>query len=232
MKETTITIQCKNTGKEYSVVPGTSLLQFLEICGYSGNKPALAAYVDNKLKELSYELFLAHSVEFLTIENEDGRRTYARSLSLLLQCAANRIFPQYQLTMDYTLPSGIYCEIREKESKEWQPGRGELTPILDLSQEELLALKEEVERLVKAALPLEKRKISTDKAIALYRSRGQNRKAELHQMRGEFYSSIYYLGEYGDTFYGPLAANTKDLGCFNLIKYNKGFCLQLPSYPE
>ena len=48
-------------------------------------------------------------------------------------------------------------------------------------------------------------------------------------MRGEFYSSIYYLGEYGDTFYGPLAANTKDLGCFNLIKYNKGFCLQLPS---
>ena len=57
MRETTITIQCKNTGKEYSVVPGTSLLQFLEICGYSGNKPALAAYVDNKLKELSYELF-------------------------------------------------------------------------------------------------------------------------------------------------------------------------------
>ena len=229
MKETTITIQCKNTGKEYSVVPGTSLLQFLEICGYSGNKPALAAYVDNKLKELSYELFLAHSVEFLTIENEDGRRTYARSLSLLLQCAANRIFPQYQLTMDYSLPSGIYCEIREKESKEWQPGRGELTPIIDLSQEELLALKEEMERLVKAALPLDKRKISTDKAIALYRSRGQNRKAELHRMRGEFYSSIYYLGEYGDTFYGPLAANTKDLGCFNLIKYNKGFCLQLPS---
>ena len=85
--------------------------------------------------------------------------------------------------MDYTLPSGIYCEIREKESKEWQPGRGELTPIIDLSQEELLALKEEMERLVKAALPLEKRKISTDKAIALYRSPGQNRKAQLHQMR-------------------------------------------------
>ena len=56
-----IRIHCKNTEQFYEVDPGTRLVDFMEKIGIK----ALAAHVDNQLKELSYELYMAHSIEFI-----------------------------------------------------------------------------------------------------------------------------------------------------------------------
>ena len=47
----------------------------------------LAAMVDNRLKSLDYVLYNPHQVEFIDYLHPDGRRTYVRSLSFLLQKA-------------------------------------------------------------------------------------------------------------------------------------------------
>ena len=78
-----IRIWCKNTGEYYQVEPGTDLATVMQMAGCD----ALAAYVDNQLKELGYPLYMAHSVEFLDYSHPDGRRCYKRSIYFVLQKA-------------------------------------------------------------------------------------------------------------------------------------------------
>ena len=85
-----IRIYCKNTKKFYKVTPGTPLEELRKETGVT----ALAAHVDNQLKELGYNLYMEHTVEFLDYTHPDGRRCYKRSLFLLLQKAIKELYPK------------------------------------------------------------------------------------------------------------------------------------------
>ena len=54
-----------------------------------------------------------HQVEFIGYNHPDGRRTYIRSLCFVLQNAIRELYPDKVLVIDHSLPSGLYCEIRE-----------------------------------------------------------------------------------------------------------------------
>ena len=77
--------------------------------------PVLAALVDNKLKSLDYKIINPHNVRFIGYDHPDGRRTYIRSLCFVLQNVVREMFPDKVLAIDYSLPSGLYCDIREPE---------------------------------------------------------------------------------------------------------------------
>ena len=47
-----VRVFCRNNGKFYEVAPGTELVELMEMAGID----ALAAYVDNQLKELGVNL--------------------------------------------------------------------------------------------------------------------------------------------------------------------------------
>ena len=74
--------------------------------------PVVAALVDNMLKELTFPIYTPHTIKFLDCTHPDGRRTYSRSLSFVLQKAAVDMFPGLHLFLDYTLPNGLYGELR------------------------------------------------------------------------------------------------------------------------
>lgn len=218
-----IRIYCKNNDTYYSVTPGTQLIDFVRETGYQGKYPVLAAYVDNKLKELGFPLYMAHSVEFIDISYPDGQRTYIRSLSFLLQKTVREMYKNYELVLDYSLPRGLYGELRKKDSE------GSIPETVELSSEELAAVKKRMQELVSADLPFIKSKATNQDAVNLFLSHGQTDKAKLHKFIGNFFVSVYYLDGYGDTFYGPLLYSTGYLDKFDLVKYNCGFCLQSPS---
>ena len=100
-----IRVYCKNTAKFYEIQPGTPLISLMEEIGIN----ALAAHVDNQLKELGYKLYMDHSIEFLDYTHSDGRRCYKRSLFFILQKALKDLYPNKQLILDYTLPNGSYA---------------------------------------------------------------------------------------------------------------------------
>ena len=113
-----LTISCINDGKDYDIELGQTLKAVSdEICKTVKDPktkvvyPVLAAYVDHKLKELSYSVFFSHNIEFIGYNTLDGKRTYIRSLSFLLESAVREVFPGMVLVIDHALPSGMYCEI-------------------------------------------------------------------------------------------------------------------------
>ncbi len=232
-KETNlIRVFCKNTGKDYVVNPGLKLVDFLNQIKYtapSGSR-ILAAYVDNQLKELSFPLFMAHSVEFLTIEQNDGRRTYQRSLCMVLQKAVYDLYPEYQLELDYTLPNGLYGELRVRGNCKTttEENIGVLPQSMTITDADVEKIRSRMQEIIDNDLPIIKTKQSSREAVSLFLRHGQTDKARLFETLGIFFISVYYLDGYGDTFYGPMLHSTGYINRFNLIKYNNGFCLQSP----
>ncbi|MDD4420260.1 MAG: nucleoside kinase [Bacteroidales bacterium] len=219
-----IRVFCKNTNKYYSTKPGTRLVDFLKEIKYrEGEHRVLAAYVNNQLKGLGFEFYIASTVDFLDITKEDGRRTYVRSLSFLLQRAIFDLYPDCLLSLDYTLPNGLYGELRDKKN---------FSLTVPTTDEDICKILDRMTKLVKENFLFIKIKKTNAEARALYESHGQQEKAKLLESIGSIFASVYYLDGYADTFYGPMLYSTGYLEAYNLIKYNGGFCLQAPvPYP-
>ena len=222
-----VRVFCRNNGKFYEVAPGTELVELMEMAGID----ALAAYVDNQLKELGYPLYMAHSVEFLDYTNSDGRRCYKRSIYFLLQKAVQDLYPNKQLILDYTLPNGGYGEIVDAPQAD-NPDDSlkiRMESVMELTEEEIARIKLRMQEIVDEDIPIIKRKLSNEEAVKLFKHNRQYDKARLIRDIGQFFVSVYFMGDCADTFYGPLLHSTGKIKKFNLMKYNKGFCVQFPS---
>lgn len=209
----TINLFCENTSQYIKCAPGTSLLELASQVQHNCKYTPLAAIVDNTLKELTYKVYTSHTVKFIDFTHPDGRRTYIRSLSFLIQKSVADLFPDCNLRFKYTLPNGLYGEFEER----------------DMTIEDIVKIKERMLHYIKLNLPFEKRKLPKDEAVSLFRANRAEAKAALAEGTGKFFITTYFLDGYADTFYGPLLTTTGCIDLFDIVPYDKGFCLQSPS---
>ncbi len=226
-----IRIFCENDRKYHKVPMGTDLQTLSEKTlrtvsdEKSGSElPVLAALVDNRLKELEFNIMMPHTIRFIGYNHPDGRRTYIRSLCFVLRNAVKEMFPDKVLGIDYSLPSGLYCEIHERKDKE--DGRPSIYYITD---EEIETLKSRMQEIIERDLPFRKVKMTFDEAQKLFLANGQDDKTQLLSSLGHYTYSVYFLDGEADTFYGPLVPSTGYLKVFDLMGFSNGFCLQFPA---
>ena len=225
-----IRIYCENSKTYCKVAMGTTLKELADMkCpsvkdDKSGlDLPVLAALVDNKLKSLDYRIINPHNIRFVGYSHPDGRRTYIRSLCFVLQKVVREMWPDKVLAIDYALPSGLYCEIREAEAME--DGRPRIYYATD---DELAEAEARMRTIIQADMPFSKVMMSLEEACTLFEKNRQKEKVNLLRTIGRFNYNVYFLGGDADTFYGPLTPSTGVLQTFNLAGFNDGFCLQYP----
>ena len=228
----TFNILCANDGQHYDVAAGTTLKALSEmICPTvpsvetGRDLPVLAALVDHKLKGLDNSISDPHEVEFIGYNHPDGRRTFLRSLSFVLQNAVRELYPDNILVIDHSLPSGFYCEIVASRLSE--TGH---TVSVNLSEDELLAIRHRMQEIIDADLPFSRTRVPLSEAIRLFLANKQFYKADLQKSLGRYACSVYWLDGHADSFHGPLVPSTGYLKrVFGLVKIGHGFCLQYPS---
>ena len=219
-----IRIFCENDSRYHRIPYGSTLRHLSQTtCPYAKDGSIIAALVDNKLKELDYKVYEPHVVRFIDYDHPDGRRTYIRSLCFVLQNAVNEIYPDKVLVIDYNLPSGLYCEIREITPLE--DGRPAIYFVTD---EEIVAIKAKMAEIIARDLPFSKVKMTMEEAQKLFTDKHQTEKVHLLQSLERFTCNVYFLDGKADTFYGPLAPSTGFLNIFDLTGFKEGFCLQYP----
>lgn len=226
-----IKIFCENDRSYHQVKLGTPLKELSEkICSKVYDKrnnvelPVLAALVDHQLKELEFKAVVSHQVEFIGYSHPDGRRTYVRSLCFVLQNAVRQLYPDKVLAIEYSLPSGLYCEIRAP--KDLEDGHPDVCYITD---GEIEILKKKMQEIIDADLEFHKHKMNFEEAARIFLDNSQPDKAALLNSIGKFTYSVYTLDGRSDTFYGPLVPSTGYLQVFDLVGFNNGFCLQYPA---
>lgn len=217
-------IFCENDNRHYQVEEGTKIFELLAATGCKCSFPIIAALENNLLKELDRRLYSPCSIRFIDRSHPDGRRTYMRSVCFVIQKAASEIFPEKCLTYDYSLPNGLYAEIREPDDNS-----GEKPVQVKITDEQIKALRKRTDELIGADIPFVKGKIDAEAAAAVFRRNGQPQKAELIESLGRFTTSIYTFDGWQDTFYGPLAPSSGTLDIYDIYRFGEGFCVRWPS---
>ena len=214
-----IRIYCENTGSYFKVPMGSTLKELSEkVC-----PAALAVLVNNKLESLDYRVINSHNIRFVDYEHPDGRRTYIRSLCFVLQNVVRKMFPDKVLAIDYSLPSGLYCEIRELEPMD--DGRPK---VYLLNDGQISAIVSGMQAIIDADLPFTKVMMNLDECQRLFSRNNQFEKVAIFKTMERFYNNVYFLDGQADTFYGPLVPSTGVLKIFDITGFNEGFCLQYP----
>ena len=199
-------------GRVFEAPIGTPLEASVRIAFPDPPVPVMAALVGGKLKELAWPVACDVEAAPITLADSDGERIYRRSLSFLLVVAAQQLFPQAQVYVDYPLPfGGYFCEVR---------GREPFTP------QELDQLEARMREMVAADLPITKEQVPLAQAVALFRSWGEEEMVRLLAYRRKDYLTLYQLDGVRDCFHGYMAPSTGYLRLFALRSYPPGFALQ------
>ncbi len=209
-----VEIVIENTGQKLHVTPGLSLLEIAKIFDVKLNYRILGAMVNNQLKELDYEVYTPKTLRYIDITHPAGMRMYQRSLFFLLQKAVHDIIPGAKVRIEHSVSKGFYCELDGYE-----------TPIeLPL----VFNICDRMRELVAADLPFRRDKVLSADAIQLFKQQGYHDKAKLFETRPTLYTSIYYLSDMADHFFGSLVPSTGYLDVFDLVKYYDGMLLRIP----
>ena len=208
-----IRVYCENSASYVDVPMCTSLLALLDELQITNSYPLLAAYVNNRLKELNYRVYTPVSIRFIDITHFEGHRVYQRTVTFLLQRAMAKLFPDNPFHIRHSLGSGVYCEAEGKEN---------------FSGEECELLKNEVRAIAAQQLSIQRRKEPTADIVAKFEAAGYPDKATLLRSRPRLYSNIYYMGDSVGYFFGPLAPSSDYVDKFDILPYSEGFVVALP----
>lgn len=213
----TIQIICENLGGKLSVKMGTPLREIARQLT-PGKYPFLAAFVNNRVKELDYRVYRPVTIRFVDITSFAGIRVYQRTAWFLLQKAVKDLYPGQRLHIRHSMgQSGFYCEIEG---------------IDEFSATEIARLRDRMLDLVRRDLPIERQRMLTTEVRARYAEEGFTDKIELLDTRPRLYSDLYTLDDTAGYFYGSLAPSTGYLHLFDIEPYYNGFYLALPLRTE
>ena len=209
-----VKINCVNSGSTVEVEMGTSLVELAHQLNLQSKNTYLAAYVNHKLKELSYKIYNPAKVEFFDITNLAGSRVYQRSLIFIMQAVVSKLFPSQKFHARHAIGDSIYCEVEGTE---------------EFSAEECKTLYDMACEIVRADMPIIREKMPTEEAIAEFESRGLDYKTDLLQTRQQLYSTVERLGDEVGYFFGALVPSTGYITRFEIHPYFKGFYVSMPS---
>ena len=209
-----VEIVCANTGEKRKILPGLSLSEIATELNISLKYTILGAMVNNTLKELSYEVYSPKTIYFIDITHPAGMRMYQRSLFFLLQKAVKDIIPGASVRFEHSVSKGFYCEIEGCEQSL------ELPLIFNIG--------DRMKEIVEQNIPFRRDKVLTGDVVNLFEELGYHEKARLFRTRPKLYTSVYYIDNTADYFFGGLVPSTGYLKVFDLVKYYQGMLLRIP----
>ena len=195
--------------------------------------------VNGRLRELNKKIKSDCELSFVTTADRDGRRTYRRSVVLLLQRAIYDVYGSMtQLHVMHSLGEGYYCQLEKAvECADSQQEKYNEDTDLQGSREnsEKSVTEHDNDRIVcsmysfvEKDLPITKHSAKTQYAEQLFKEKGQHDKERLLHYRRSSRVNLYELDGVVDYFYGFMAPSTGMLKYFDIVPYESGFVLLFP----
>lgn len=182
--------------------------------------PIVLVTVNGRLRELHKRPDRDCTLNFVTLAEDIGHKTYQRSLTLLLLKAVYHVGGHDRIekvVVHYSMGSGYYITIR-----------GEVRP----DQEFLDRVKSFMMELVEKKIPIMKKNVGTQEAREKFRSYGMLDKEKLFRYRRVSRVNLYELDGFEDYFYGFMTSDTGYLKYFDLRPYEDGFVLVFPEMSD
>lgn len=168
--------------------------------------------VNGRLRELNKKIKSDCELSFVTTADRDGRRTYRRSVVLLLQRAIYDVYGSMtQLHVMHSLGEGYYCQLEKS-----------------VTEHDIDRIVCSMYSFVEKDLPITKHSAKTQYAEQLFKEKGLHDKERLLHYRRSSRVNLYELDGVVDYFYGFMAPSTGMLKYFDIVPYESGFVLLFP----
>ena len=218
-------------GLKITPVPGQTLLELVCALGLDRNtlsKRPIAAKIAGEVFNLNYvpvrvadlcpdrvsiRRAMAASggnVQLLSYEDPIGKEVYGRTALFVLFLALQMTYPEISAKMGCKLGSALQIILSD-------------TKCFDLQ-----ILKKQMQAIVAMNIPLIRRRVNKDIAIARYEAAGQLDKAQLLRCRKVDYFDEYAYKDFADYYYGELAPSTGYLQVWDVIPAEGGFLFLYP----
>lgn len=191
-------------GKVLEAEKGISGMEFIKTISMRLYKEAVACKIDGVLKDLWTSLERDCSFEVVTFSSDEGKKVYWHTTSHILAQAVKRLFgDKVKLGIGPAIDNGFYYDFDIEES---------------ITREILEKIEEEMQKIIKEDLKIERFELSREEAIKLMQQRGENYKVELINdiPEGEIIS-FYRQGEFVDLCTGPHLPSTGRVKAFKLL---------------
>ena len=167
-------------------------------------KAALAGKVDGRLVDTSFRLEQDATLEIVTGKHADALEILRHSTAHLLAHAVQSIYPDAQVTIGPVIEDGFFYDFAYSRP---------------FTTEDLALFEAKMHEIAAADLPVSRRVVPRDEAIALFKGMGEHYKAEIIDSipAGEDVS-LYGEGEWFDLCRGPHVPSTGKLKAFKLMK--------------
>lgn len=178
------------------------------------NEEFVVAKVNNRIRDLNYEVYYDATVEFLTVKDQAAIRTYERSLRYLFAMAAEKLYPELEFRFSYNVSRSIFVQI--------------LSDNVRVDSTMVKKIGEEMRKIIDADLPFERIIVSNEEAIKIYKERGFEDKIASLKYRPEKTVHFYKCDNYMNYMYGYMVPSTGYLRRFALRLYSPGIIIQYP----
>ncbi len=181
---------------------GVSAAEVAKSLGMGLYKAATCAKLDGEVVDLRTPLEQDCTLEILTFADKEGKHAFWHTGAHVMAQAVQHLFPGAHFGIGPALDNGWYYDI------------GGIPPI---TPDQFEAIEEEMRRIVKADLPVEKQFITVEEGREIFA--GQSYKLELLEEYAEkgWQLSIYRQGDFTDLCAGPHLMSTGALKAVKLM---------------
>ena len=167
-------------------------------------KAALAARIDGKVVDTSHLISSDCQLSIITEKDPAGLEVIRHSTAHLLAQAVKQLYPEAQVTIGPVIEDGFFYDFAYSRP---------FTP------EDVAAIEARMTEIAKADLPVKRRELPRDAAVAHFLAQGEKYKAEIIQSipAGEPIG-LYGQGDWEDLCRGPHVPSTGKLKAFKLMK--------------
>ena len=149
-------------------------------------------------------------VSLLRYTDSAGREAYNRTAQFVIFLAMRQLWPEAEIKMNCTVGASVYMKV---------------TGAADFDAEKLRI---RVAELVGEDIPLIRRRVPLDEAIARYSADGQEDKARLLKWRSVDFFDEYSYGDFSDYYYGEMMPSTGYLTVWDIRAAEDGFLFIYP----
>ena len=179
--------------------------------------PIALAVRNGKIKELFKKVDQDCTVDFLTLADDTGHKSYNRTATMILMKAIDDVVGTdkiEQIKMEFAIGNGYYCA---------KKGEFEVTDSL------VTQIKAKMQEYIDKDYCIIKKSMPIEEANVLFAQQKMADKVSLFRYRGSSSVNVYNLDGYYDYYYGFMLPSTGYVRCFDLQKYENGMVLILPN---
>ncbi len=180
-----------------------SVLEIAESISAGLARNACAGIVDGQTQDLRFVVDKDAKVEICTFDDEEGKRAFRHTASHIMAQAVKRLFPKTKLAIGPAIADGFYYDFDRE---------------VPFTEDDLKHIEEEMKKIVKEDLKLEKFELPRAEAIKFMEEKGEPYKVELiNDLPEDAVISFYKQGDYVDLCAGPHLMSTKPVKAFKLM---------------